>query len=335
MAMDDRHLQQMPSNAGNAETMLACARVFRDWLSEMRGDEHPTRVLKVMVDATISALEKGQTPPALDGAWIVEQFGKRIDGERSASSLMNWSRVETYFQTRRNDLAGRAASQQLGLLLLPVQLSVGKRGVSSTYGWRVEPIQSEELASSEPARTDAAIYSRHLDADPSWLVSPFFPNGVMHIKSWRGVLVFVLILTAALIVAMYAWAVTAVIGTPGNSAVDAFSLFIVLLMLLWVLWSALLRPVFILIDDRIGMTPSTLNLLSTEVDGQWEFFREGDQRWVQLVRYTAPCPRCGATLRLAKGEPDWRRRLVGRCAESPREHVYSFDRVTLRGERLR
>ena len=101
--------------------------------------------------------------------------------------------------------------------LLPVQLSVGKRGVSSTYGWRVEPIQSEELASSEPARTDAAIYSRHLDAEPSWLVRPFFPNGVMHIKSWRGVLVFGLILTAALLVAMFAWAVAAVIG------VDLFS----------------------------------------------------------------------------------------------------------------
>jgi len=81
---------------------------------------------------------------------------------------------------------------------------------------------------------------------------------VMHIKSWRGVLVFGLILTAALLVAMFAWAVAAVIGTPGTSAVDAFSLFIVLLMLLWVLWSALLRPVFILIDDRIGMTRGPL-----------------------------------------------------------------------------
>ena len=38
---------------------------------------------------------------------------------------------------------------------------------------------------------------------------------------------------------------------------------------------------------------------------------------------------------LKDGEPDYPRRLVGRCHESPREHVFSFDRVTRRGCVLR
>jgi len=66
-----------------------------------------------------------------------------------------------------------------------------------------------------------------------------------------------------------------------------------------------------------------------------ELFRDGDLRLIRLVRYSAPCPICGTTIYLDKGEPDFPRRLVGRCNESPREHVYSFDRVTQKGSVLR
>ena len=34
---------------------------------------------------------------------------------------------------------------------------------------------------------------------------------------------------------------------------------------------------------------------------------------------------------LADGKPDQKAPLVGRCREAPHAHVYSFDRVTLRG----
>ena len=55
---------------------------------------------------------------------------------------------------------------------------------------------------------------------------------------------------------------------------------------------------------------------------------------VQLVKYVAVCKVCGTQVVLEKGEPNFRRRIVGRCKESPREHVYSFDRVTKKGSRL-
>lgn len=39
-------------------------------------------------------------------------------------------------------------------------------------------------------------------------------------------------------------------------------------------------------------------------------------------------------IKLDRGEADFPRRIVGRCEEHPREHVFSFDRMLKRGELL-
>ncbi len=83
------------------------------------------------------------------------------------------------------------------------------------------------------------------------------------------------------------------------------------------------------------MTAPELMVALNETSAQLELFRDGDLRLIRLVRYTSPCPVCGATIHLENGDPDYPRRLVGRCSESPREHIFSFDRVTRRGHVLR
>lgn len=55
---------------------------------------------------------------------------------------------------------------------------------------------------------------------------------------------------------------------------------------------------------------------------------------VQLVRYTAQCAVCGAEVDVVDGRGEFSGRLVGRCIESPREHVFTFDRVTRFGRRV-
>jgi hypothetical protein len=55
----------------------------------------------------------------------------------------------------------------------------------------------------------------------------------------------------------------------------------------------------------------------------------------RMIKYAGTCPICAAQVLLDKGEPDFPRRIVGRCQESPREHVYSFDRATRTGYHLR
>ena len=55
---------------------------------------------------------------------------------------------------------------------------------------------------------------------------------------------------------------------------------------------------------------------------------------ILVQRYTSICPVCGWMIKLDRGEPDFPRRIVGRCEEHPREHVFSFDRITKQGKAL-
>lgn len=102
------------------------------------------------------------------------------------------------------------------------------------------------------------------------------------------------------------------------------------------MWSLdlFIRPWLRLFEDRIVVAPELITAIEQK-SAQLELFRNGDLRIIRLVSYTAPCPVCGATVHLDNGEPDFPRRLVGRCADSPREHIFSFDRVTKKGSVLR
>jgi len=111
------------------------------------------------------------------------------------------------------------------------------------------------------------------------------------------------------------------------------TLFITIFIFPYVFWIGLLKPWVRLFEDRIVFAHD-LFVKFTEKPAQFELLRDGDLRLIRLVRYTAACPLCGATLYLEDGAPEYRRRLVGRCYDSPREHVYSFDRVTRKGRLL-
>lgn len=57
-------------------------------------------------------------------------------------------------------------------------------------------------------------------------------------------------------------------------------------------------------------------------------------RELRLMVYSAKCPICENRIEIQNGGLQFPFRLVGRCSESPREHVYSFDHVTRTGKPL-
>lgn len=94
-----------------------------------------------------------------------------------------------------------------------------------------------------------------------------------------------------------------------------------------------------LVDDQIGLASESM-VGFREFGVCLELFKpdgatSDTPKRARMIKYAATCPTCGAQVLLDKGEPDFPRRLVGRCQESPREHVFSFDRATRTGYRLR
>jgi hypothetical protein len=94
-----------------------------------------------------------------------------------------------------------------------------------------------------------------------------------------------------------------------------------------------------LVDDRLIMASDSM-VGFREFGICLELFKaektsSGGGKHLRMVKFAAQCPMCAAQVLLDPGEPDFPRRIVGRCQESPREHVFSFDRATRTGYRLR
>lgn len=100
-------------------------------------------------------------------------------------------------------------------------------------------------------------------------------------------------------------------------------------MVAWFVW-----PLYRLIDQKIVMAPAILQMTS-------RFFhvlvirREGEQKVIRMLRFTANCPFCGGLVEVQEGERGLRGRYVGACNRNPVEHLFTFDHVLRTGQRVR
>jgi hypothetical protein len=105
-----------------------------------------------------------------------------------------------------------------------------------------------------------------------------------------------------------------------------------------VLWFGFASRLIALPDDRIVLAPFLLQPLG---HGDLVLLLKWNEavgaNTVRFVRYVAECPVCGpeGRIRIADGGREFNGRLVGRCVQSPKEHVFSFDHVAREGRALR
>ena len=195
-------------------------------------------------------------------------------------------------------------------------------------------IQANSVSSESALAPDGIQYTADLSLRPSVFGKMFYGKGFVF--SWRKRL------------GLVTFNVIAYVTLMGCAAIGLYALhlerdpisvgaIIDLAMILTLIPFALSQMSFGLriIEDRIVMAShSVLRIRENGATMELERVPDTDHLIVHLRRYTATCPICKAMIKLDEGKPDFPRRLVGRCSESPREHVYSFDRVTLAGRPL-
>lgn len=177
-----------------------------------------------------------------------------------------------------------------------------------------------------------------------------YPNNRHEISGWRHTLHYVqvgimAILFAFLLICAYIMLIAMQIGSSAVRLGTLVSLGTQIL-LLFLYFRFIMVPTARSADMR---THPANPLLVNFKDGIWvdrinanlgrhksdPAYNESMKAFRQLVRWQADCPICGSVIELktdsivAKGE------LVGCCVESPDEHSFSFDRVTLEGRALR
>lgn len=163
----------------------------------------------------------------------------------------------------------------------------------------------------------------------------FGSNGTLFYESWRG-RVFrykAIAQTLGMMLTIYLFVGTlALVSRPVTSRDLATVLLIILLSGCTWLWT--MKPFLDLAQMRASILDNWY-LKGDQPATLLEKRKTAKGTQMRITRYASQCPVCGADMELANGAPAWPGRIVGRCVDSPQEHVYTFDRVKLIGESLR
>ena len=172
------------------------------------------------------------------------------------------------------------------------------------------------------------------DVKPSLFTKLFFSQGELKMLSVRGVslmLLLMAIFVSDILIGIYAFLVLLLLDNLPTVSLWQAILFSAMIPFAYISWRYFFIPLYLLPYHRVIKAPmffANVNVDNADI----EMYRDKERLNVaRVTEFTATCPICSGTIILAQGKPDQRSPLVGRCKEAPHAHVYSFDRMTMKG----
>lgn len=327
-----------PSKDSNLELVARC---LLDYLNVHGKNSQLYQVLRFLAENTLSRIAEGKEA-RFNYYNIREGVTKETAGDASAWFSRHWKSLSGDFRLRCEEGMQKFAADQ-GLNVYPwveKHESDGGAGNQALISLIALPIPA--ISASNDTRADTTPHDiTYIPAENlklSWWARWLFDENQMA-EGWRKwlliwpTLLYVVLTAAGSVVVLFALSIS---KHPVNTSDLAAMLVIVLLN--WPAYRSL-QQFIRLVDDRIVMASDSM-VGFREFGACLELFRPNVRetsapKKARMIKYAAQCPVCAAQVLLDAGEPDFPRRIVGRCQESPREHVFSFDRVTRSGYRLR
>lgn len=318
--------------------------VLRDWIARENVQRIP-QVLDLLAQHTARAWASGQPSPAVDPDTL-RQFHVDAHGGRApdmpASKWLSSSAVRKWWETRQR--AREQAFEAAGINAVPTLtiLKGGGRTNQTLYRLDFQPLPTSDDPQEEapPTEVGAAVTGliryQFEPAKAAWWLRPLIGKQPFRMRSWRGYLL--IGMTACEALAILALWILIVIGLRGDRPLQAgdLALLLSLLGITWT-WRYFMQPIIRLPIDRVTIA-NELFLAWSQLNGQFRLTRDAKSKvaggWFQIVRHNGTCPLCAGEVEIAPGGRAFPDRLVGRCSDSPLEHVFSFDPVSLSGRSL-
>lgn len=319
------------------------ARCLKDYAAAHDDGTRLFRFLSALATEVLADLNKGGAGVASTKS-IYLTLDPNGDPEKASNRISGtWNDWEKKSKDRLIGLQDYAGNRGLAFYPWPVKKvdSKGGAGRPTQYAIEAQPFEPQTLESQTGAikgMPNADIhYIRETTPKPAWWISSLFSKE-FHLTGWRRVLFLtpaILMLIVGLTVFLVVWlTLSQQQAIPPNRilvlvATAAAAVYFARRMV-WGAGRLGDKRIIMAPDILIGFREYGVQLELTRIDST-----PGAASRLGLVRYAATCPICGAKVQVESGGREFHRRLVGRCQESPDEHVFSFDRVTRSGKRLR
>ena len=322
---------------GGLREIIIC---FSDWLeTKAPNNEKSYRILKALASESLKKADRDVSQRRFDAEEITAAMGEETQWTRSLghNEWLDWNKTAARFiRLQETDLQEFARQRGLNLYPMPRRNSTrGGPGNKASYEIVGLPIP-EGSNSTESLRKDVIRYTSAASHEikTAWFVRMFFRQGKFQLTRWKRIILIFAFVGTILTTLALTFATYIGLMQPKPVTTREVAHLIGMFLVPFVTWFLVIKPFIRLLNDRIIAAPE-LFLALDETPAQLELYKAEDERVIRFVRHFGYCMICGAEVNLDSGEPDFPRRLVGRCSESPREHVFSFDRVTRKGYTLR
>lgn len=330
--------KKAPPLANKLDQAAELAKILLEAIPTDRKTLWAYKVIIYIAQETMRRAAKKEDVRRISTKDIHTDLGGNKNQEPSAWLSPLWTDItKRFYPEIEQSVIGRC--RDAGLNVYP---TLGKSQSKPAYYWVetkelpfVEP-QQENIVSISTLPPSALRYQPDLALKLSRRGKFLFKGGMEWSNGKRyGMVAWQLVVL--LLTALLTWSAWVVLGSSTRPVsgqdllVFMFSIAVPLLALRY------FGKTWQLFEDRIAIAPDWM-LAWTEFGATVEISRSKETlrpSSIHVRRYTAQCPICGAMIKLNSGDPEFPRRIVGRCEESPREHVFSFDRMTLVGEALR
>jgi hypothetical protein len=311
-----------------------------DWLDREGGQQRNARVFRELIEATLTAISRGDPPPEKDTNTLRELL-QHVDGNRTGDppKPLRATELATWWAAREEQLRQVCAKHGCPWVPSLVVKKGGGRGLPSRLLFEFRSIEDmEPEAIPADAAIDATVVRYQMDpAKPALWLRLLVGSRPFPIHSWRG---YLLLGSAALNTALIGlmWWVLFLSWNRGHpiTTADLAQLGLALLVTAGLWW--LFKPIWQLPTRRVTLAGVSF-LAMSELYGQLRTMpapgRQLKSREFAVVRHWGVCPICSAEVDLDSGRTAFPERLIGRCHDAPLEHVFSFDPVRLVGEHLR
>lgn len=325
------------SESSGAVELVAISRILLDVIPPDKRHQNAWKVMSYLAEKTIADVSETHAIRKMSTKEIHMDLGGNKNREPSGWLSPLWKDIdEQWYPAIKETVI--AECKAAGYDVYPVMV---KSDGSPSYYWieaqkiSTECVETDSVESKVSQPKLEVVYRKDLTLKLSLAGRLVFGNGMKWTAAKRysfissQLLYLAVVLIYIMTIMLVLWAKK---GPLGGQELVMLIFGAVVTYVAYSHGSAVWR----LFDDRIIIAPDW-TLAWKEYGAAIEINRSNTPNGastIQVNRYSATCPICGWMVKLDKGEPDFPRRIIGRCEENPREHVFSFDRSTKSGSPL-